>query len=466
MRQFSCGFATPLLGLTLLACSSAPPQSDTPQAYRSSEPAAAKASAPESEPAGAEATAAAPAELPPPCDPISVDAGELQDMLQAPVPALVDHGPANLAPFWEKLAALERGERKQPVRIFFYGDSNLALDQVSGELRRRLQKRFGDGGHGYMGVGMPARGYRHMDVRRIMVGHWKTKIYSHHNPEGNGFGAGGMLAQTSSKHSRAILKTAKEGAPVGRTATHFGVFYVAKPDGGRFEMQVDKKPVKTVDAVADQEQTEYAVIETDDAAHEFRLQSKLDKKDLRILGVTLERANEPSIVVDAYGLTGSTYHHLARMDNAIDRRMLELRKPDLVMFLIGTNYHRFDKNPVSAGKVLSILRDIDPQMPIVMMTPPDRIKSKNSTASHPSIIKVSEQLTQIAQDSKVGFWDFRAAMGGPGSMHKFYWNGLAGKDLTHLTPAGAELMGARLDHAIVSGLAKHLGQDPQAGCKK
>ncbi|MCC6215588.1 MAG: hypothetical protein IT376_12050 [Polyangiaceae bacterium] len=402
-----------------------------------------------------------------PCAPLVFDAGRHEDQLDVPVPAVADYADgAALGPFWEKLAAVARGRAAGPVRVFFYGDSNLALDQVSGELRRRLQARFGDGGHGYMGAGSPARGYRHMDVRRSTSGHWVTHIYSHHDPTGEGFGAGGMVATTRARGARVAIRTADAGAPVGTAVTHLGVFYVAQPGGGRVGLRVDGGEPRVVDAEAVAPRAEWVVVEAPDGPHELRVEALDDRKEVRLLGLTLERAARPGIVVDAYGLTGSTYHHLARMDHPIDRRMLELRKPDLVLFLIGTNHHRFDENPVSADRVLRLLREVDPAMPVVVMTPPDRVKSKHSTQSHRTIVEVSAQLERLAREQRVGFWDFRGAMGGDGAMHAFFWKGLAGEDLIHLSPAGARVMGGRLAHALEGAFAAHLANHPRAGCPR
>ena len=52
-----------------------------------------------------------------------------------------------------------------------YGDSNLTADYLTGRLRRQLQARFGDGGHGYVALSRPWEWYSHNDVHHD--GDWK-----------------------------------------------------------------------------------------------------------------------------------------------------------------------------------------------------------------------------------------------------------------------------------------------------
>ena len=58
------------------------------------------------------------------------------------------------------LAKLEDGQAPDPVTILHLGDSHIATDNITGELRRLLQARFGDAGRGLMMPGFPFPGYR------------------------------------------------------------------------------------------------------------------------------------------------------------------------------------------------------------------------------------------------------------------------------------------------------------------
>jgi lysophospholipase L1-like esterase len=384
--------------------------------------------------------------------------------INPPTVPLEDPDGRIMAPVYDKLAALVRGRRESLVRIGFYGDSNLTLDVVSGTLRRILQRRFGDAGHGYVGVGSPFRGYRHLDVHRSMVGYWKTYLYSHHNREGEGFGSGGMAASTGEPHARAVFRTAADDAPVGRNAGRFSVYFMAQPGAGRFAIDVDDRREREVNTAADQRAFGMETVQVGDAPHRFVV-TNLERRRIQLLGVSLERS-VPGVVVDAFGITGVTYFHLARMDEPITRAMLKARPYDLLLFLIGTNFWRFEQNPQAAGQVIQLHRSVQPGIPIVIMSPPDHVKTEHAAHSDPRVVKVTQQLRGIARAQECAFWDFRQAMGGDASMRTFYWKGLGGADFYHLTRKGAEFMGERLAQALLRGMREYLEENPGAGCDR
>src|SRR5579862_5846735 len=61
---------------------------------------------------------------------------------------------------WSPSAFAASSRRRPAVRILQLGDSHTAADFFSGELRQRLQARFGVGGPGYLAAGTPRFGVR------------------------------------------------------------------------------------------------------------------------------------------------------------------------------------------------------------------------------------------------------------------------------------------------------------------
>src|SRR5467141_3856286 len=58
--------------------------------------------------------------------------------------------PGALANFFKALSEVSSGQRIEPVRVMHFGDSHVAADVLTAEIRQRLQGRFGDGGAGYI----------------------------------------------------------------------------------------------------------------------------------------------------------------------------------------------------------------------------------------------------------------------------------------------------------------------------
>ena len=54
--------------------------------------------------------------------------------------------------FFAALADLDAGAADSIVRVMHWGDSTIAADGITGQVRRRLQERFGDGGPGFLAI--------------------------------------------------------------------------------------------------------------------------------------------------------------------------------------------------------------------------------------------------------------------------------------------------------------------------
>ena len=84
---------------------------------------------------------------------------------------------AALAPFFAALERLEAesaaGAPRSVVRVLHFGDSHVAADYWTGEMRTRLQRRFGDAGTGYVMPGKPWRFFRHARAKTLGAG-WET----------------------------------------------------------------------------------------------------------------------------------------------------------------------------------------------------------------------------------------------------------------------------------------------------
>jgi len=397
------------------------------------------------------------------CEPLPVAIPPLleEPLNPDPVP-LEDPGQRILAPFYERLAALARGRADRHVRIAFYGDSNMTLDLISGAMRRTLQKAYGDGGHGFVAVGKPWRWYDHIDVEHRFVGEWATFSPSTVRVRDWTYGLGGIVSATREVGARATFATAPKDAPVGKRASRFGIFYEVRSRGGVFDVLVDGEKLQRVDTSEGAGLTGYHVVQVEDEPHEFRILNA-SKRLIRIFGVTLER-DEPGIVLDCLGIGGISYFDLARLDSEVNASMLEHRPYDLVMFLIGANTWKAKENPAAVAKLAALHRRHRGDQPILVMSPPDHTKKVGDATSDPQFVKIATALRRAARVQGCAYWDFREAMGGEGSMSRFFHANLAAKDLYHFTRSGAAFMANRATHALLEGFQAYARAHPSAGC--
>lgn len=399
------------------------------------------------------------------CGPLHVELPELiATDIDVPVPELVDHsGQEQMAPFYEKLARLVRGRAKDHVRILMYGDSNLTRDDISGELRRTLQVRWGDGGHGYVGVGKPWSWYIHNDVKHGAADKaWKVYSMSTDQVADHLYGFGGLASQNVIEKARAWVATADAGAAVGKTASRVGVMYLERPGHGAFHVSIDGSHVARVDSHGEKIHASLWQHSLPDTAHKLELTSEADI--VRLLGVVLERQT-PGVVVDSVGIGGVNVELLARGDRALTLETLRLRKHDLVILLTGATEPDSPGHVAATKELVARHEEALPEAPFLILSPPDLA---GGTLKNPMpsvrIEQIEKQKRRAAEEAKTMFWDFRGAMGGRLSIVRFAEHKMAWNDFIHLTASGGRYMGRRLAFALMRDFSRYLERHPKTGC--
>src|SRR5581483_8669663 len=138
-----------------------------------------------------------------------------------------------LDPFFARLARTDRKEAGAVTRILHYGDSTIASDYISGTMRRRLQSRFGDAGHGFILIANPWEWYFHNDVLHASSGEWAASRLAGPTTMDGMYGLGGV-SFTSYGGGVAWFGTATKG-DYGRHVSRFDVYYLEQPGGGEVE---------------------------------------------------------------------------------------------------------------------------------------------------------------------------------------------------------------------------------------
>ncbi len=397
----------------------------------------------------------APAE--PTCGPLQVDLFDTTQTEDDPEPVAIQWGD-RLAAFHEKVARLIRGNARHHIRIAVYGDSNLVADYQTGQMRRRLQERFGDAGHGLVSVGKPWWFYRHMDVQHGSLG-WHCFNVSTDPAFDRRYGLTGIAAESAFGAGAAFVATAPASAPVGRTVDDFEVFYVARK-GVSFGLELDGQALARVESTDDGDGgLGVHRVSTMDAPHKLKI---LPRGVVRVLGVALERSGAPpSFIVDSFGVGAMNSRAQATKDPKLETAMLRRRNYDLIIFHTGHNDgFTARETPAALRKIVEMHRAALPNAPILMMTPADR--GKQDTLSFTRI--AVEQRREIAADLETALWDLWLAMGGRQSMGRFKRRGLAMSDYIHFNEAGGAWAGDRLLAALWRDLQRYATAHPAVGC--
>ena len=143
---------------------------------------------------------------------------------------------AALVPFFEQLYRQQHGQLTGPLRALHYGDSHVAADEWTGDLREHLQQTFGDGGSGYSLAGRPWNTYRRFDVKSGSTRGWHSDGLVGRSGDGI-YGLGGVSMTTSSPRQSVYLVA--EGQ-------QFELYYLQQPGGGAIEIYDNGVPVERI----------------------------------------------------------------------------------------------------------------------------------------------------------------------------------------------------------------------------
>ncbi len=391
-------------------------------------------------------------------------------VFNAPLPPIEDEE-ETLAPFHRALLALIRGERKEPIRIAMYGDSNMTQDGISGGARRVLQTKFGDSGHGYVALGRAWPWYLHMDVRHGPDERaWTSFSTSTHPPADHILGFANMAFENKHAGAKTWVETAVEDAPIGKTASRFRLYYLERKRSGGFYVTLDGEKREEVSANAAETHAREVIYDAKDAHHRFELTATSDKP-VRVFGVALER-NAPGIVVDSLGTGALNYEQMTRVESETRNDLLLARKYDLVIFHLGANIFG-PGEAVTSGWTKAVIdahRRAVPNVPVILLSPSDIDHKKGDVAGDGSarddkhsdkrIVALVSQLRRAAKSSNSAYWDFWSAMGGEMSMLALRKKGLASTDLIHFVRPSAILMGERFAHALVASTEAYAAKHP------
>lgn len=369
-----------------------------------------------------------------------------------PVP-IEDATGHTLDPFFARLARTDRKEEGAVTRILHYGDSTIASDYISGTLRRRLQVRFGDAGHGFILIANPWEWYFHNDVLHASSGDWKaSRLAGPITPDGM-YGLGGV-SFTSYGGGVAWFGTAGKG-DYGRRVSRFDVYYLEQPGGGDVEVSEGSGKAARFSTRGDEKHARVHSVHVEDGEAKLSVRA-VGGGPARLFGVALER-DRPGVVYDALGSHAAMAVYWQRQDRAHWKEELALRDPGLVVFQYGTNesdlwkLDRAEYEQALAG-LIDELREAAGGAPVLVVAPLDRAESKGGRlATKQVILDLVAIQRRVALGHGAAFYDTFEAMGGAGSMARWYKTRpqLGGGDLTHPTPLGAEVVGDMLSDAIV-----------------
>jgi lysophospholipase L1-like esterase len=381
--------------------------------------------------------------------------------------------PEALAPYYEALTRTDIGYEGAVTRAGHWGDSVLGVDGITSAIRRRMQARFGDAGHGFHALKQYDASYRQQNVRFSEAGNvrWSSCMIRNRCMDDGRYGYGGVT-YWSSGGAQSEYGTAREG-PVGLSASRFELWYQKQYNGGKVRLRVDGGDEQIIDTAlplpegveslpADQRPPAvdaWALIQVPDGPHEFEVRA-VGGGPVRAFGVVLER-DGPGVTWDGMALIGSFTSRMGEFDPEHLSSQLDHRELDLMVFTFGGNDMSREKSDLRRTMdpyvedytaVIKLFREARPEAACLIMGPVDHgERESGAVRSREIVARMTEAQREVALAHGCAFFDTLAAMGGEGSIARWKSQGLISGDLAHPTTRGHKLLGSMLVDAVLAG---------------
>ncbi len=366
-----------------------------------------------------------------------------------------------LDPFYEALLRTAQGRAGALTRIGQYGDSSIATDLITYTMRRHLQQRFGDGGHGFVLIARGTMPYRHRDVRQRANDRWTLREIVREQDRSGRYGYGGVEFRPL-PGAWAAFGTDAAG-PVGGSVAHYEIFYEQHPHGGNVRIRIDHEAPRLLSTRGDAIADGFDRIDVPDGPHDMEIRPG-GGGPVRLYGVVMER-DGPGVVYDSMGLVGARASRLLGFDADHIAAQIAHRHLDLLILGFGGNdaddaASRTAKYEPMFRSVIERMRGGRRDMACLVFAPVDQGHRDvhGRIVTMPAVPNIVASQRRAAAAEGCAFYDTWHAMGGDGSMARWYRARpqLAFGDFRHATPAGYDVIGNRFYKALLEGFAQWL----------
>lgn len=358
-----------------------------------------------------------------------------------------------LAAFFAHLDALANKQATESLKIVTFGNSLISADNVTNTVRERLSERFGDGGRGLVLIDRFANYGPRTRTGFATPGHWNAFNFAI-GEKGRGiFGIGGAVHEANvGAVSEWRLKN----------ETRAELWWLDRKDGEAFDFKVDGTTAMHV--VPERSgAAKRTVVSLPEGAK--RLQLVAPKGKMSAFGMIVERTT-PGVVFDTIGIPAAEASHYVKLDEAISLDQIAARKPSLLVFMLGGNEIRrlsWVRGAKAEQRRQGLENDLQvfiermkkgaPDASCLVVGPIDAVynnaDSPMKLKTRPQTDEINAMERKVAGDKGCAFFDMYAAMGGKGSLSKFFDHGMLQEDLVHPKGRGFELLGELFADALL-----------------
>jgi lysophospholipase L1-like esterase len=303
--------------------------------------------------------------------------------------------------------------RGRGITILQFGDSHTAADYFTGEVRRRLQARYGNGGPGFLVLGCPHPREYHAIIKSSCTPGW-TYSSIQKSESLPPFSLSGFTA-SATKAGEIISLSADEAVP------YDGIEIGARagPAKGAIEVSVDnvvrlrRSLADSIEAPVTLSVSAPPVAPT--ARHRTRRLREIsikvtDNGPVDLGGISIFDRSA-GVSLSNIGFSGATVGVIDKFGSRVVESELERLAPDVVILAFGTNEGFHDDTDLAEyralySRVIGKIRAAQPDAKLVMILPPDaeRLPSACAAASARAACAEPTQVTDSQSSEPVCVW--------------------------------------------------------------
>jgi lysophospholipase L1-like esterase len=396
-----------------------------------------------------------------------------------------------LANFYNALAGLEADTARSPVTILHLGDSHIASDRITGEVRKLMQARFGDAGRGLMMPGFPFPYYKAPGFDFEKIGEWTA---ANSLTDEGVYGISGVSLTSVSPDATLVLTST--GAPFASAQV------LLLKASGNGDAVVGAGKLREEVSTASEQQSVLRV-PLDGKANSVKIEAKGDGP-VTVLGWSIS-SGKPGVRYVNLGIPGASALTTNHFDWDLAASDIKDLAPKLVVLGYGTNEGFIDSLDLDAyvksyERLIALVKDAVPDASLAILGPLDGarlprfvkaadkaelpcralndderanydalVAAKDAKIAHwytpPKLDDVRQALKKIAERHDALYWDMSTVMGGPCRIESWVKAKppLALADHVHLSDEGSRRVGRALYAALIAEYDRQRRQADSSG---
>ncbi|WP_244596251.1 GDSL-type esterase/lipase family protein [Escherichia coli] len=313
------------------------------------------------------------------------------------------------------------------THILVLGDSHIAADFFTGTLRHQFQRKYGNGGIGFISA-LRIPGNRYDNVHFEKTTGWKL-IHSR-NSRKKDFPFGGSIAFPTLHNNKVQIVLSADDM--------FSVARILYRTSGDSVVHFQNQTLRLRNTDGHWRFTDPVYVPSS-----FSFSADRNQRP-EFAGIWLTAMHSQGVIVSSLGINGAQISMLDRWEkNWVDT--LAQIKPDMVILAYGTNEAFSSDISVrhyqeTLIRQIRAIRQANPDVAVLLIGPGSSIRNKNMSECMQrqpvSLKKIISVQKEVSGREHTLFWDWFSWMGGDCSVDRWTHQGKAAKDRIHLTPEG------------------------------